>query len=399
MRVRPAAVAVCCTLLVHCLAFRGASRAADAPPPAPPPAPAAYAPPGAAAPAPDPNDLILSRILRSGCRDGLAEARALAVTGGSSWAETVTRLCGQILAVPATTPVTELSYHEGERNGRPAIVIYSSVYGIWLGVATDVLIGLDDIRGAIVPPLLGMGAGLGLSLLATSDHPITGGQAWTIATGYDYGTINGALWAGGLDFSAKGVVGTALATGLSASAIGLLVAAKMEPRQGDIEVVRSGLLWGTATGMLVMAMVQVDDEKTFLRGTGVAMDLGFLAGLAFAASFDISRNRDLLIDAGAAGGAFLGFGVTWLITAGPNMSGRALAGGTLAGIYAGMGTLIYLTRHMDAADDADAPQTTALLGRDQRGRWSWGTPAANPVFDGTGHRLVGATLTAVGGTF
>jgi hypothetical protein len=342
----------------------------------------------------------LSRILRSGCHDGLPEARALAASGSVSWAATVARLCGEILATPSVAAAAPppSRFRAGERNGRPAIVIASSLYGIWLGIATDVMLATDDVRGAIVAPMLGMGAGLGLSLLATSDYPIENGQAWTIITGYDYGSINGALWAGGLDLSAKGVVGTALATGLSASAIGLLVADKARPRQGDIEVVRSGLLWGTITGMLTMAAVNVDSEKTFLRGTGVAMDLGFLAGLALAASFDVSRNRDLLIDAGAAGGGFLGFGITWLIEAGPNASGRAIAGGTLAGIFAGLGTMIYLTRHMDDDDD-DHTDVAALFGRDARGNWGFGTPTATPVFDGTGHRMVGATLTALGGTF
>jgi hypothetical protein len=387
MRMRPAAVAAPVVLLAVVLS--GVARAQE-PAPLPP----------ASAPAPDPNDEILRRLLRSGCHDGLPEAGALAASGGASWAATVARLCHDILkATPAPAPQLTVSGHESERNGRPAIVIGSSIYGIWLGIAIDVMLETDNVRGAIVPPLLGMGAGLGLSLLATSSYRIENGQAWTIITGYDYGSINGALWAGGMDLSAKGVVGTALATGLSASAIGLLVADKMHPRQGDIEVVRSGLLWGTVTGMLTLALVDVDSEKTFLRGTGVAMDLGFLAGLAFAASFDVSRNRDLLIDAGAAGGGFVGFGITWLLTAGPNISGRALAGGTLAGLYAGMGTMIYLTRHMDEDDEAQGPGVAALFGRDARGNWTFGTPAATPVFDGTGHRMVGATLTALGGTF
>jgi hypothetical protein len=47
-----------------------------------------------------------------------------------------------------------------------------------------------------------------------------------------------------------------------------------------------------------------------------------------------------------------------------------------------------------------SPSTVAaLVGRDRHGDWSLGTPAATPVFDGTGHRVVGATLTALGGTF
>jgi hypothetical protein len=398
MRLRCLAVALCSALLVQGVALHGASLAAEpgaAPEPEPPPAATPPPPPPAVPSAPDPGDDVLRRILRSGCRDGLPEARALAASGSASWAATVSRLCGELVATRRAAPAAVAR----ERDGRAAIVIGSSIYGVWLGTAADVLFDNNSVRFAILPPLAGMGAGLGLSLLATAHHPIDNGQSWTIITGYDYGSINGALWAGGLDLSTKSVVGAALATGLSASAVGLLVADKLHPRQGDVEVVRSGLLWGTVTGLLVMAAAKVESSQSVLRGAGVAMDLGFLAGLGLAASFDVSRNRDLIIDASAAGGAFLGFGVTWLLVADPDMSGRALAGGTLAGLYAGMAAAIYLTSDMDRTDDDTSSGVAALFGRDTRGRWTWGTPAATPVLDGTGRRVVGATLSALGGTF
>src|SRR5260221_12195256 len=59
---------------------------------------APYAPPASAPPpAADPRDAVLRRLLRSGCRDGLPEARGLAASGAVPWAETVARLCGEIL--------------------------------------------------------------------------------------------------------------------------------------------------------------------------------------------------------------------------------------------------------------------------------------------------------------
>lgn len=391
MRVRPLALAALLTV-----SLAGVARAQEPVPydagnvqAAPPPPPAL-------------GEQALKRVLASGCRDGLPDVQSLAAHGGTAWAETVARLCGELLAAQqATVPRLKPPRLPGERNGRAAIVIGTSAYGIWLGVAADVLFENDSIRGAIIPPLVGMGAGLALSLLATANHPIDGGQAWTIITGMQYGSINGALWAGGLNLDSQEVVGTALATGLASTAIGLLVAEKLHPRQGDVEVVRSGLLWGTVTGLLAMAAISPDsDEKVFFRASAVSMNLGFLGGLALATSFDVSRNRDLIIDAGALGGGFVGFGVTWLATAGPNMNGEPLAVGTLVGLYAGMATAIFLTRDMDRDDDDDdAPSVAAIYGRDARGRWGWGTPGFAPVLDGTGRRVLGATVTALGGTF
>jgi hypothetical protein len=245
-----------------------------------------------------------------------------------------------------------------------------------------------------------MAAGLGLSVVFTGDHPLDSGQAWTIITGLDYGSLNGALWAGGLDLQATGVVGTALATGLVGGGVGLLVASKVHPRQGHVELVRSGLLWGTAGGLLGMAAVSTDgSSQSYLRGAGVAMDLGFLGGLALAVSFDLSRNRVLVIDAGAVGGGLAGMGIAWLVVAGPGASPRAIFASGLGGMCTGLAAAAYLSRHMDARDAAAGPDTAALLGRDARGRWAWGTPGPVPVLDRFSQRVVGATFTALACAF
>jgi hypothetical protein len=65
---------------------------------------------------------------------------------------------------------------------------------------------------------------------------------------------------------------------------------------------------------------------------------------------------------------------------------------------AGMLTTILLTRGMDPEEDTGAA-VAALVGRDARGRWHLGSPGATPVLDGLGRRIVGATFTALGGTF
>jgi hypothetical protein len=359
--------------------------------------PAAHAAP--AAPRPpviEPSDEVLRRLLRSGCRDGLPEARALAASDAVAWADTVARLCGEILA---SSPSKAAGKRHGERDGRGTLVIASTIYGIWAGIATDVLFSIDNVRAVVVPPLLGMGAGLALSLGLTQHHPLTNGEAWTIVTGLEYGSLNGALWAGAFNFAAKDVVGTSFAAGLASGAVGVVFASTMTPTQGDVEVVRSGLLWGTAVGLLGMLSVSTGEtSKTIYRGMGASMDLGFLGGLALASSFDVSRNRDLIIDAGTLGGGVAGLGVATLLE-GPNGQGSTIAAGGLVGVCAGMLLTIYLTKDMDRADDEDAAPVAALLGRDARGRWSWGTPGPTPVFDGLGRRVVGATFNAVGGAF
>jgi hypothetical protein len=379
-----------------------AADAAPAPAPAPtvtvdptaPPPATPVAPPAAATPWPA--DLALARVLRSSCRDGLDDVRAHRDDPNAPWAMTVLRLCNEILIEQ-----TEKRSVTGGNEGRGRLVLWSSLYGIWLGIAADIMFDIDGDRAVIVAPLIGLAGGLGLSLLATSDTQLSVGEAWTIITGLDYGTINGALWAGGLDFSDKGVVGTAVATSVAATSVGVLVASARSPSAGDIELVRSGLLWGTVGGALATFVIapHASDTAAF-KAIAASMDLGFLVGVGLANTYDLSRNRMLIIDAGALTGGLFGLGIAWL-AAGANNNGRGLAGAGLAGLLTGIGVAAWATRHLDAPDMhiARAPSLPAVLARDADGRWRFGTPGALPVFDGTGSRVVGATVSAVGGLF
>jgi hypothetical protein len=362
---------------------------AAAPPIAAPLAPVPPVPAG-----PSAADLALKRVLRSGCREGLEDVRAASNDPNTAWASTVARMCDDIV-LEKTRNVT------GGNEGRGRLVLWSSLYGIWLGIATDILFEVDGNRAVIVAPLVGLGAGLGLSLAATSNTQLSVGEAWTIITGLDYGSINGALWAGGLDLSDKGVVGTSVATSVAATSIGVLVASEKSPSAGDIELVRSGLLWGTVGGALATFAIapHVSDNGAF-KAIALSMDAGFLVGVGLANTVDLSRNRVLIIDAGALTGGLFGLGIAWL-AAGTDNSGRGLAAASLGGMLAGIGVSAWATRNLDTHDVpiVGGPSLPAVLARDADGGWRFGTPGALPVFDGTGSRIVGATLTAMGGLF
>jgi hypothetical protein len=401
------------------------------------PTPARAAPPTSAAPAaepaptataaaaPSPADAALRRVLTSGCRDGLDAVYARVGDPTAPWAETVLRLCGEILrdTPVARRPVTTVP-GEGDRDtdtltveaggphpdateheGRGRVVFWSSLYGIWLGIATDVLFHVSGNRAVILPPLIGMGAGLGLSLQLTRDTPLTAGQAWTIITGVDYGSVNGALWAGAFDASSKAVVGTAVVSGFAATAAGLAVADAASPSAGDIELVRSGLLWGGVAGYLGVAALSPSDHldgSTAALGAAVAMDAGFLATLALTRKLELSKSRVLILDAGALGGGLTGLGIAWLSVGDAGQSRRTLTGAALLGLGAGIAIAALGTQDMDKhRRDVAGPVSTvpAFLARSLDGTWGPGSPAPTPVLDGPGRRVVGATVNAVGGVF
>jgi F0F1-type ATP synthase assembly protein I len=363
-------------------------------------------------------------VLTSGCRDGLDAVYARVGDPDAPWAETVLRLCGEILrdrpvarrsvtAVPTDDDTVAVeagaSPHETtEHEGRGRLVLWSSLYGIWLGIATDVLFDVTGSRAVILPPLLGMGAGLGLSLQLTRDTPVSAGQAWTIITGVDYGSINGALWAGGFDASAKATVGAAVVSGFAATAAGLAVADAVSPSAGDIELVRSGLLWGGTAGFLTVAALSSGDHldgNTASLGAAAAMDAGFVVALGLARRMELSKNRVLIIDAGALAGGLTGLAVSWLAVTNAGQSRRALTGSTLLGLAAGITIAAVSTQDLDkhhrdrSASDPSLPSVPALFARSADGTWAPGSPAPAPVLDGPGRHIVGATFNAVGGVF
>jgi len=358
----------------------------------------------ATAPPPaSPADTALERVLRSGCRDGLDQVRALHGDPSAPWADTVERLCGNVLrAAPATaTPGETISERASANEGRGRLVFWSSLYGIWMGIAGDILTDVKDARSAVILPMVGMGVALGTSLVITAHHPVTTGQAWTIITGLDYGSLNGALWGGGLGLSTKGVVGLSLATSVTATSVAIFVASTQSPKAGDIELVRSSLLWGTTAGLLGAAAFSSSNTSAegVWRTGAIAMDVGLAAGIGLANSFDLSRNRVLIIDAGAIGGGLVGLGFAFLI-GGNHVSAQTVAGGALGGLVAGIAIAALATHNLDTkGDQARASAYPALLARDAEGHWSVGMPAPTPLFDTTGTRTVGASLPALGGMF
>jgi hypothetical protein len=367
-------------------------------------------------------DAALKRVLASGCRDGLADVYRLIGNHAAPWAETVLRVCGEILrrapqprAPQPRAPQRRARVGEApaaraklrDTDGRGQLVFLSGLYGAWLGIATDVLSGMGDSRALVVPPVLGMAAGLTVSLKLTSGRHVTSGEAWTIITGLDYGSINGALWAGGLGLGTKAIVGTSVATSFAAGAAGLAVADARSPSAGQIELCRSGLLWGAVAGFLGVTALAPDpgaSGRATALATALAMDVGFGIGLGVARVTDVSRTRALIIDAGAFGGTLFGLGVVWLAVGQSAGHGNALAAGGLVGLAGGIVFAALATRNLDASDSTVAAGSSdatfpALVSRDAGGRWRAGTPAPTPVLDPTGTRLAGAALSAVGGLF
>jgi hypothetical protein len=348
-------------------------------------------------------DRALGVVLRSGCAEGLPRLTALAdrtdlPPDDRAMARRVAGLCQNILADRARSGAPPPG--EVDRSGRGKLVFGGVLYGIWAGVALDIMADIDDGRALVIPPLIGGAAGLAISLLTTREGEITNAQAWARITGFDYGTYSGLIWGAAADGDEEVVVGTALATGLAGGITAILLTRNRHPLQGDVELVRSGGLWGFATGGLLAAVVQPDQSRSVFTMMGLGMDGGLAVGLTLANVYDLPRNRVLFMDTGALGGGLLGFAAAYLTIGSPDndRDSRILAGSALVGLYAGMGTALYLTRNM-APDRHDARgDMPGLVTRDLSGRWRLGRPSLLPWIDQEGH-LTGALAPILAGAW
>jgi hypothetical protein len=236
-----------------------------------------------------------------------------------------------------------------DRSGRARLIFFGAVYGVVAGLEAEYAAHVDftEPRYYVLPPLAGMTLSLAVAVLGTRDGEVTAGQAWTVISGFDYGTYLGWLWATGASADSHDSAAVALATGLTGG-FGAITAAKLlRPSQGDAEIFRSGGLWGAAAGFYSAFLFA--GHTSGLSGDGLAeataagMSFGLVTGAMVARQTDLSRARVLIIDTGGLVGSLVGMSAVWLAR-GRELDARFFGGGGIVGLVAGLTTASLLTR-------------------------------------------------------
>jgi len=293
-------------------------------------------------------------VLRTACLEG-TDANVF-LRGNLTDDENLVR--DQVLAacVRARARALERDGEGIDRSGRSRLIFFSSLYGTLAGVQAEIALNVSftDLRYYVVPPLVGMGIGLGSSILLTREGEITEGQTWTITSGYDYGSYLGLLWGMAEHASSSTLAGASLISGFTGGVAALAVAKGLHPSQGDAEIFRSGGLWGTAAGLFAGLLsagrpVTLDDLN---QSAALGMTLGLGAGALAARQTELSRQRVLLIDTGGLLGSLVGLSAVWLAR-GRDLQPRLAGGGGLLGLASGLAFASWATRNMDPAEQDD----------------------------------------------
>lgn len=312
-------------------------------------------------------DAARERLLSGELETAAVELEAIAADpGAAAYAEraaTLARIARELAARGRFVPFAPARGGAAapDRSGRAEQVLFSTVYGVYAAGATMAMTELENERliGALL--LLGGGTGLGASLWLTRDGPISSGRANAIDSaavwaGYN-GTILGVI--GDANFrSAAGISLASSAAGLAATA---LLTRTASPRVGTVASANSGGIYGLAAGAFIASMYPGEGSvKPVLATILVSADAGLLLGGWLGERHRVSRERALLVDAGAVVGTLAGLAVFGIVQPDAKEASGALG---LAGLGVGIGTAIWLTRDWD---DGGRPERSSSL---QLGPW------------------------------
>jgi MFS family permease len=291
-----------------------------------------------------------------------------------------------------------------ERSGRTELLVWSTTYGAWLGVAVPIMADSDS------PEAYGIGllAGAPLGFLAARRYADavrpTEGQVRAITFGGTWGTYQGLGWLEVLDIgrrtssndcvpgfpcddvfyeeepSAATRVGAAVAGGLAGIGTGAWLARK-PITAGTAAAVSLGGLWGTwfSFGLSVLADLEDDD---LLATTLVGGNAAIIATALVAPSWEMSESRARLISVGGLIGALGGAGLLLILQPDNDKVAISIPLVTSAG---GLLAAADWTRGMDAAGG----------GTDNGGADNGG--AGNAATGAGASRPAGALLNADGG--
>ena len=292
-----------------------------------------------------------------------------------------------------------------QAGGETELKVWSTLYGIWLGVAVPAALEADGSEPYGVGLLVGGPAGfLGGRALANS-RPLSLGQARAITWGGTWGALQGMGWANALDLgggerliegdivihedqTTQAIVASTIAGSVVGIAGGVL-AARREITPGTSTSAMLGSLWGAWFGLASAILIDMD-ENTAWTTVMLTGNAGLAGGALAGSQWPLSRSRARLISVGGLMGGVGGLGMVAITQ--PEDENTAIAiplVGSIAGLLLGAALTQGDSGEEDPSENAQAagafPAPGALLNL-SRGEWTLSAPLPLPVWDRAARR-------------
>jgi hypothetical protein len=291
-------------------------------------------------------------------------------------AEGRTNLANSLLVLimerwPGTPAATEAVRLRGqlrtvveERSGKTELLVFTTTYGLALGVMLPAAFGSEEPEAYGVGLIAGGPTGFFLGRQINLKRPVSEGQSRAISWGTIWGAWQGFGWAeatnlgqecdGDLCVSPDGETlwRAAIAGSLVGFGTGLYLSRKDIPA-GTATAVTFGSLWGTWFGVATNVLID-DSGDNGLEYALVGGDVGLLVTALLAPGWQLSRGRARLISIAGVAGGLAGAGI--LLITQPDGDGDNLIAVPMATSALGLALGAVWTRNYD---ERSAP------GRDQ----------------------------------
>jgi len=282
-------------------------------------------------------------------------------------------------------------------SGRVELQVWTTLYGLWLGVAIPGALGVEDSEPYGLGLLVGGPAGFLAGKKIAGSRALTEGQARAITLGGTWGSWQGLGWAEVLDLGTEQVCypdgfsgeycydegnssEETFAAMILGGAAGIAAGAALSSRTispGVATTANFGGLWGTWLGFGFAYLADLEDDA-LLAATLMGGNAGLLAMAVKAPQWNPTRSRARIVSIYGVIGTLSGFGLDLLLQ--PDDDKVAL-GIPLAGSIVGLALGAGATRAYDAPDP-DPSAAGALAGgalvNVSNGRWSVSAPLPTP---------------------
>lgn len=219
-------------------------------------------------------------------------------------------------------------------DGRVELIVSQGLLApIWFGTLLPVYIP-DSVTAASTGGMVlaGLGVGIAVPYALTRENSVTSGQALTIYTAELLGGWYGVWLEGALTDEVTGRPGhLGVLAGLGAG-IGLANAFP-QVSAGDVALMRSGALWGTGYGGIVLSYLDGPDPRGAFAILGTGTTVGLAAAGALSRPLELRRSQVNLINLGGYVGLLTAGGL--LLMAQPDDS-RVIATSLGVGATAGL---------------------------------------------------------------
>ena len=309
------------------------------------------------------------------------------------------RYPGTPAAETARTRLEVVTGRQSQAGGEVELKVWSSLYGLWQGVAIPLAMDVDDPEPYGLGLLVGGPAGFLAGRALARSRPVSLGQARAITWGGTWGAIQGWGWARALDFgkgernaysgrlygedeSTQAAVASMIVGGAAGIAGGLALA-RREITPGTATSAMLASLWGTWFGFSTAYLADVEGDG-LTAAAMIAGNVGLALG-AQAGRIPLSRGRARLISVGGLIGAFGGLGLNLLVQPDDDKTAIAIVlTSSIAGLIAGAAGTRDDRGETDSSEDLEAAASIlapgALLNWSD-GDWAFSTPLPTPELE------------------